>query len=147
MDLWLIFWLFIAAYTVATLVGIAHTCFNWLVLKIENEKPEIKTMYDITSYAKTVPYHPLYNIIIWPIAAYMYFQMAHVSSADVWMTSLILGVIWFIVTIVLDLFGWVLVRHPWSMTWKEMYVDYQPWITLIYISIFVAPFIAALFIP
>jgi len=27
------------------------------------------------------------------------------------------------------------------MTWKEMYVDYQPWITLIYLSIFISPFI------
>jgi len=29
---------------------------------------------------------------------------------------------------------------------KEMYIDYQPWITLIYISIFISPFIATLFI-
>lgn len=40
----------------------------------------------------------------------------------------------------------VLIKHPWSMTWKEMYIDYQPWLSLIYISIFVSPFIGTLFI-
>ena len=39
----------------------------------------------------------------------------------------------------------VLIKHPWSMTWKELYIDYQPWLTLIYISIFVSPFIGAIF--
>ena len=32
--------------------------------------------------------------------------------------------------------------HPWSLTFKEFYVDYQPWITLIYIAIYASPFIA-----
>jgi len=31
------------------------------------------------------------------------------------------------------------------MTWKEMYLDYQPWITLIYLAIFVSPFVGVMF--
>jgi hypothetical protein len=50
-----------------------------------------------------------------------------------------LGTFWAIVTIVVDLVGWVLVPHPWAMTFKEFYVDYQPWITFIYLIIFVSP--------
>lgn len=40
---------------------------------------------------------------------------------------------------VVDLIGWVLIKHPWRLTFKEFYVDYQPWITLIYIAIFLGP--------
>ena len=32
--------------------------------------------------------------------------------------------------------GWVMIKHPWSLSFKEFYIDYQPWITLIYIAIF-----------
>ena len=42
---------------------------------------------------------------------------------------------------VFDVFGWVIIKHPWSLSFKEFYVDYQPWITLIYIAIFLGPVI------
>ena len=136
------FW---TAYIVVTLIGILHTCFNWLVLKMEVDKnQEIKSMYDIVPYAKTLPYHPLYNILIWPIFADIYFSM--VSPENLWLEAGILSISWGLITIIVDVFAWVLIKHPWSMSWKEMYLDYQPWLTLIYLSIFVSPFIGALFI-
>jgi hypothetical protein len=129
---------------VVTLIGIGHTIFNWKVLKMENTTGKVSTMYDIVAYAKTVPFHPLYNIIIWPIFAYLYLH--GLSGANIWTEALILGVSWALITIVLDLFGWVIIKHPWRMTLKEMYVDCQPWITLIYITIFLSPLIATLFV-
>jgi hypothetical protein len=54
-----------SAYILVTLVGIGHTIFNWKILKMENMKEKVTSMYyDIVQCAKTVPYHPLYNIII-----------------------------------------------------------------------------------
>ena len=55
--------------------------------------------------------------------------------------ALITGAIWVGICIVFDLFGWVIIKHPWSLSFKEFYVHYQPWITLIYIAIFVGPII------
>ena len=133
-----------SAYISVTLVAIAHTIFNWKVLGIENEKQHISSMYDVTPYAKTVPYHPLYNILIWPVFAYLY--LSGTGSTTVWMDALILGASWTALTIILDLFGWVIVKHPWRMSFREMYWDYQPWITLIYLCIFISPLIAALFL-
>lgn len=138
-----ILWLCIA-YIIVTLIGIGHTCFNWKVLKMKNKKEKISSMYDIVAYTKTVPFHPIYNIIIWPIFSFIYFTQVH--SVNIWYDALILGLGWALITIVIDLFGWVIIKHPWKMTFKEMYIDYQPWISLIYISIFVSPFITALFI-
>jgi hypothetical protein len=132
-----------SAYIVVTLVGIAHTIFNWKVLKMEITAAKVTSMYDIVPYAKTVPFHPLYNIILWPIFAYIYFMQ--VRPVNIWSDAFVLAVSWTLITIVFDLIGWVLIKHPWRMTFKEMYVDYQPWITLIYLSIFASPFIAALF--
>jgi hypothetical protein len=135
------FWI---AYIIVTLIGIIHTCFNWLVLKMENDKSKpIKSMYDIVPYAKTIPYHPLYNIIVWPIFAFIYYNM--VNPENLWLEALIIAITWCLVTIIVDVIAWVLIKHPWSMTWKEMYLDYQPWLTLIYLSIFVSPFIGAIF--
>lgn len=54
--------------------------------------------------------------------------------------ALITGAIWAGICIVFDVFGWVLVKHPWSLSFKEFYVDYQPWITLIYLAIFAGPY-------
>ncbi len=133
-----------SAYIIVTLVGIGHTIFNWKVLKMEITVEKVTSMYDIVPYAKTVPFHPLYNIIIWPIFSYLY--LLQVDTVNVWREAFILGASWTLITIIFDLFGWVIIKHPWRMTFKEMYVDYQPWITFIYISIFVSPFIAALFI-
>jgi hypothetical protein len=31
------------------------------------------------------------------------------------------------------------IENPWSMSAREFYVDYQPWITLIYAAIFASP--------
>ena len=110
---------------------------------MENKVGKVTTMYDVVAYAKTVPFHPLYNLIIWPIFAYLY--LIKINPANIWTSALVLGAAWTIITMVIDLFGWVIIRHPWRMSYQEMYVDYQPWITLIYLSIFVSPFIAVLF--
>jgi hypothetical protein len=135
------FW---TAYIAVTLVGIGHTIFNWKVLKMDAKTEKVTSMYDIVSYTKTVPFHPLYNIILWPIFAYLYLSEA--GTGAVWMDALLLGASWTLITIVFDLFGWVIIKHPWRMKFREMYVQYQPWISLIYLSIFISPFIATIFV-
>ena len=56
----------------------------------------------------------------------------------------ITGAIWTGICIVFDVFGWVIIKHPWSLTFKEFYIDYQPWITSIYIAIFLGPILGFL---
>jgi hypothetical protein len=60
--------------------------------------------------------------------------------------ALIVGAFWAGIAIIGDLVGWVLIKHPWRLTFKEFYVDYQPWITLIYIAIFLGPIIGFIFL-
>ena len=138
------------SYFVVTAIGVGHTIFNGVVLKMETmaqisqtgQQLEIlDTAYGMgTAYAKTVPFHPLYNIIIWSIFAFLYFRMTK-PEKNQWKTSLFLGLSWTLITIIFDVFGWVVIKHPWTMTWKAFYIDYQPWITLIYFAIFISTFI------
>ena len=123
------------AYFIVTNIGVLHTIFNIKVLKMKSIK-ESSGMGE--GYERTKPWHPLYNIIIFPIFAYLYFnRLETVTLSNAIATSLIWGTI----TVVFDLIGWVLIKHPWSLSFKEFYIDYQPWITLIYITIYTSPFI------
>lgn len=125
-----------AAYFIVTAVGVLHTIFNITVLHMKSMK-ESEGMGE--GYEKTKPWHPLYNIVIFPIFAYIYLNGL---SSVTWEAAVFASLIWGTVTIILDLFGWVVIKHPWSLTFKQFYVEYQPWITLIYVTIYASPFIA-----
>lgn len=132
---YLFLWYF-AAYVLVTLTGVLHTVFNITVL-------HMKSMMDSPGmgegYERTKPWHPLYNIIIFPPFAYLYLAGLHTVTLQ---TAIWTGLLWGTVTVVIDVIGWVLIKHPWSLTFKEFYVDYQPWITLIYLTIYASPLIA-----
>ena len=124
----------------SNMIGIGHTIFNILVLHMKSMK-ESDGMGE--GYERTKPWHPLYNIIIFPIFGYLY--MNGLSNPTI-NEALLTGFIWSFICIILDLVGWILIKHPWRLTFKEFYVDYQPWITLIYIAIFLGPIIGFYFI-
>jgi hypothetical protein len=126
------FWI---AYIVVTLIGIGHTIFNITVLHMKSMKdgPGMGEGYE-----KTKPWHPLYNIVIFSLFGWLYMRgLADPTITD----ALITGAIWAGICIVFDVFGWVLIKHPWSLTFREFYVDYQPWISLIYLAIFLGPLV------
>ena len=86
----------------------------------------------------TKPWHPLYNIILFTLFGLLYLRKVNNLTLKKAMTT---GALWSGISIVIDLVGWVLIKHPWSLTFKEFYIDYQPWITLVYLAMFIAPMI------
>ena len=120
-------------YVLVTWVGIGHTIFNIKVLHMKSMK-ESPGMGE--GYEKTKPWHPLYNIILFSLCGWIYMSSLTTPTLS---EALITGAIWAGICIVVDLVGWVLIKHPWRLTFKEFYIDYQPWITLIYLAIFVGP--------
>ena len=89
-------------------------------------------------YEKTKPWHPLYNIICFSIFGFLYMRGLENPTLT---EALITGGIWSGICIAFDVFGWVIVKHPWSLSFKAFYIDYQPWISLIYLAIFTGPLI------
>ncbi len=132
--------LFLVCYILVTWVGIGHTIFNIKVLHMKSMK-ESPGMGE--GYEKTKPWHPLYNIILFSLFGWLYMRSL---KAPTMTHALITGAVWAIICIVADLVGWVLIKHPWRLTFKEFYVDYQPWITLIYLAIFVGPVVGFLLV-
>lgn len=132
----LMFWI---AYAIVTLIGIGHTVFNIYVL-------HMKPMNEHSmgeGYERTKPWHPLYNIVIFSIFGYIY--LLHINMPDI-KEACVTGAIWCGICVVFDVFGWVLIKHPWSLSFKGFYVDYQPWISLIYLMIFLGPIVGYLFL-
>ncbi|WP_288274850.1 hypothetical protein [uncultured Streptococcus sp.] len=128
-------WYWLAYVVVTFIFGVGHTVFNIVVLKMSSmaDGPGMGEGYEATK-----PWHPLYNILIFPIAAYMYLStLPIVTLHEVIVTS----IVWGTLTIIVDVVGWVIIKHPWSLTFKEFYIDYQPWITLIYLAIYISPFL------
>lgn len=124
------FW---TAYIIVTFIGIGHTIFNICVLHMKSMK-DSPGMGE--GYERTKPWHPLYNIIIFSVFGFLYM---HGLSEPSIQEALVTGAVWSGICIVADLFGWVIIKHPWSLSFKEFYIDYQPWITLIYAAIFSGP--------
>ena len=130
------FW---TAYIAVTMIGIGHTVFNITVLGMRSMK-DSPGMGE--GYEKTKPWHPLYNIILFSLFGWLYMRGLSVPVIrDAFMT----GALWCGICIVVALLGWVLIRHPWSLTFRQFYLEYQPWITLIYLAIFAGPVIGYLF--
>lgn len=95
-------WYWIAYFAVTT-VGILHTIYNAKVRGMGVMGKGQQSMKDIESYAKTMPFHSLYNIIIFPIFAAIYLNGLVNLIADGFYT----GLIWFDITAAFDLIGWV----------------------------------------
>lgn len=135
----LLLWLLVG-YVIVTWIGIGHTVFNIKALHMKSMKegPGLGEGYE-----KTKPWHPLYNIIVFPICGWLYMSSLPEPTLS---AALLAGAIWAIICIVVDLVGWVLIKHPWRLTFRQFYVEYQPWITLIYIAIFLGPVIGYLFV-
>lgn len=78
-------------------------------------------------------------MIILPIFSYLYFKgLDTVTLSNAIATS----ILWGTSAIVIDLVGWVLIKHPLSLTFKRFYIEYQPWITIVYLVMYASPFVA-----
>lgn len=129
------FWV---CYAAVTAIGILHTVLNIYVFHM---KPMDQNGMG-EAYERTKPWHPLYNIALFTLFGWLYMRgLAEPTIHE----ALITGAVWMGICIVADAFGWVLIKHPWSLTFKEFYVEYQPWISLIYIAIFAGPVLGYVF--
>jgi len=55
-------------------------------------------------------------------------------------------VLWVVYCFLLDIMFWIVLPHPWRLTAKELFVSYQPWISLVYLAIFISPMIGVIYL-
>jgi len=135
-------WYFLLAYWIVTILGILLTIVFMVIFDPPSAQELGVPFSQAPAYLMTIPYHPLLNLF-WLPFAWMYLRSFAIDSCQ--REALKLGTFWAVICILIDLVGWILIPHPWAMTFKEFYVDYQPWITLIYLVIFASPIVVAYF--
>ena len=132
---------FIIAYCIVTVMATA-TSITYGIINHSPEPPPGVSILKAAEFVATVPYHVLIMLIVWPVFAWLYFRKRKNENYTMELKeTLQLSSFWLISAILVDFVGFVLIKHPYSLTAYEFYVVYQPWISLIYISIFLSPYI------
>ena len=132
------------AYTVATLVVFIHMLISNKSFGVQNAKQAGTTFLKSPVYVKSRPYQVLYNVLIFPIFLWLYSKGIDTDNIKEFMLNTVIQ--WTILSIIIDYISWVLIPHKFRLTHKEFYIDYQPYITLIYVAIFVSHYIVGFFI-
>ena len=129
---------FLCAYWIVTILGTLLTILFAVLFTPPSAQELGLTASQAPAYLMTIPYHPFLNLVVWPWFAWFYWRaLSPIINRK--REMLRLGILWAVAAILIDLIGWVLIPHPWAMTFKEFYIDYQPWITLVYLVIFGSP--------
>lgn len=132
--------LMLGAYWVVTILVILFIVALNAVVHFPSAEEMGVPVTQAPGYLATIPYHPLFNLP-WIWFAWLYLRpFAPVERmGEAWR----LGIFWTVVCVVKDYVLWVAVDWAWRMTPYEMYVQYQPYLTLIYLVILLAPVAAA----
>lgn len=131
---------FATGYLLIALISMAHVVYNVKVKQL-TDRPEGSSILHLEAYRETLRWQPLFALGLFSIASYIYFGT--VPIAEVWPAAIALGLIWVAMTAVVDIIARVVLRHPWNLTLRELFVEQQPWIGLAYAAIFAAPLLAA----
>jgi len=133
---------FFVAYSVVTVLATATSVLYGVIYRMPTtEGPGVSLLKD-PSFTATVPYHVLIMLLVWPVFAWLYFRKRQQETPGKEVReTLNLSFFWLIAAMIVDLVCFVLIKHPLSLTPHEFYVEYQPWISLIYVSIFLSPLI------
>ncbi|MDB5088081.1 MAG: hypothetical protein JWR09_2075 [Mucilaginibacter sp.] len=132
---------FFITYIVVTILATAISVIYGIITNSPPPAPGVSVL-QAASFVATVPYHVLLMLLIWPVAAWIYFKKPLQKDPGIQTKeTLSLSFFWLIVAVVTDFVCFVFIKHPYSLTPHEFYVLYQPWISLIYLSIFLSPLI------
>jgi hypothetical protein len=133
---------FFIAYCVVTVLATATSVTYGIIYQTPQPEELGVSLLKAPSFVATVPYHVVIMLLVWPVFAWMYFRKRRQGNLDKEVReTLRLSCFWLAAAMIVDLVCFVLIKHPYSLTPHEFYVEYEPWISLIYISIFLSPFI------
>ena len=134
---------FFVAYCVVTVLATATSVTYGIIYQTPQPEELGVSLLKAPSFTATVPYHVLIMLLVWPVFAWVYFRKRqHENQGQEVSEALRLSFFWLAAAMFVDFICFVLIKHPYSLTPHEFYVEYQPWISLIYASIFLSPFIS-----
>lgn len=141
---------FMIGYLIVTGIASLHFLLNWKVRGQEGFDATlgIKALKvnatQLEAFKTTKPFHPVYNLLIFPfISVWMIKNLSIMLSFT---EAVGISVLWIIYSLVLDSLFWIILPHPWRLTAKELFITDQPWIALAYVSIFISPIAALIYL-
>ena len=133
---------FLGAYCAVTVFATALTVTYGSIYKSPQHQDLAGGLLKDPAFVATVPYHVVIMLVVWPAFAWLYFRRHKRTTQNIEVKeALYLSIIWLAGAIVVDFVFFVLIRHAWSLTPREFYIEYQPWISLIYLAIWLSPWI------
>ena len=128
---------FLIAYVLVTLLAAGSSEFYRALTDAPYAHELGVAMLEDPAFQATVPVHVLImGLIFTPVACLFLRQRRSLTSAR------LLAWVWLTAAVIVDFLGFVAIDHAWSLSAEEFYLDYQPWITLIYLAIFGSPHLA-----
>ncbi|WP_433060968.1 hypothetical protein [Dactylosporangium sp. CS-033363] len=134
---------FFAAYAVVTVLAGAVTLIYGAVNHTADADARAGSMVLAPSFTATVPYHVVIMLVVATLFGMLYWRRPAGRRHE----ALALAVAWTGAAMLVDFVGFVLIENPWSLTPHELYVDYQPWITLLYAAMFVSAYGSRTILP
>jgi hypothetical protein len=125
---------FIVAYIMVTILATAFAYMLIWVLKLPTAAELGVSRMNDPGFLLSRPYILAINLLCWTIFAILYDRKRR-SGAVSLREALSIALLWLVSAMVLDLVFFVVIQTPVSLSAHEFYIDYQPWITLAYVSI------------
>lgn len=136
---------YIIGYLIVTTIASLHFLFNWKVRGQEAFDTSLgiralkANATQFEAFKSTKPFHPVYNIVIFSIISVWMINNSY-NGISIF-EAIGIGILWLVYCFLFDIIFWVILPHPWRLTVKELFITYQPWITLAYLAIFISPII------
>ena len=125
---------FFVAYIVVTILATAFAFALIWVLKLPTSAELGISRVNDPGFLLSKPYIVVINLLCWTIFAALYDRKRIGGSVSL-IEAICIALLWLVSAMVLDLVFFVMIQTPISLTAHEFYIDYQPWITLTYLSV------------
>lgn len=141
---------YIIGYFIVTGIASLHFLWNWKVRGQEafDSSLGLKALKanatQFTAFKTTKPFHPIYNLLTFPVVSI--WMMNGLSQMPSFKQALAIGILWMVYGLILDVSFWIILPHPWRLTIHELFVEYQPWITLAYGAILISPLLSLIYL-
>ncbi len=131
---------FISAYIIVTILAYLASYLVSVFIKLPPDPPGIN-MFDSQEFVKSVPYHLLINLLVWTAFSYMYFRNNQKRGFNT-TAPIYLSLFWLLTAMLTDLIFFVLIPSPVALSFHQFYVEYQPWISITYLIVFISPLLS-----
>jgi hypothetical protein len=129
---------FILAYILVTILCYLVSSVGETVFKLPNEKELGVGIFEAPSFVRTVPYHLLINLMVWTLFAWRYLTN-RVNDVQWWREAVLLGLLWWVFALAADFTAFIMIKSPFSLTPRQFYIEYQPWISITYSLVMISP--------